>query len=152
VQTHRFIIHLYMYRMAEIEKSHKTELAQLKMQHNQQMATMNEDISGIQSQLSRAKRERDTYRQMVDSAQRAIAELKSRGNLNRSGSITGFEEAATSAQAAVGTLQERIVALEDELAQAKREAYRFQTEFVTEKSAWEMKVAEKQQKINEVSN
>lgn len=132
------------------EKVHRNEMAQVKLRHDQEVAVKNEEISSVQQQLSRAKRERDTFRQMVDSAQRAIAELKSRGNVSNRGSITGLEEAATGAQAAVSALQERITSLEDDLAEARRETGRHKTEIVTEKSTWEMKMAELQQKINEV--
>lgn len=132
------------------EKLHRNEMAQIKMRHDKDLAVKVEEISSVQQQLSRAKRERDTFRQMVDSAQRAIAELKSRGSSTRSGSISGLEEAATGAQAAVSGLQERVTALEDDLSEARRETSRQKTEFVTEKSGWEMKTAELQQKINEL--
>lgn len=137
-------------RLTAEEKLHRNEMAQVKMRHDKDLAVKNEEISSVQQQLSRAKRERDTFRQMVDSAQRAIAELKSRGSSTRTGSITGLEEAATGAQAAVSALQERITALEDDLSEARRDTSRQKTEFVTEKSGWEMKMAELQQKINEL--
>ena len=132
------------------EKSHRNEIAQVKLRHEQQLALKAEEVSSIQSQLSRAKRERDTYRQMVDSAQRAIAELKSRDSSNRRESISGLEEAATGARAAVIGLQERVQALEDELTDSRRETARAKTEMATEHSTWELKLGEMQQKINEV--
>jgi len=132
------------------EKSHRNEMAQMKLKHEQQVAMKTEEISSIQSQLSRAKRERDTFRQMVDSAQRAIAELKSRDSSNRRESISGLEEAATGARAAVVGLQERVCALEDELGDSRRDTARAKTEIATERSTWELKLGEMQQKINEV--
>ncbi|ODN05044.1 hypothetical protein Ocin01_01617, partial [Orchesella cincta] len=140
----------YNISFLELEKLHRNEMAQIKMRHDQALAVKTEEITTVQQQLSRAKRERDTFRQMVDSAQRAIAELKSRGGSSTRGSVTGLEEAATGAQAAVSGLQERITALEDDLTEARRDTSRQKTEFVTEKSGWEMKVAEMQQKINEL--
>jgi chromosome segregation ATPase len=141
----------WLIRLTSVERLHKNEMAQVKMRHDQQLAMKTEEISTVQAQLSRAKRERDTFRQMVDSAQRAIGELKSRGaNSGQRGSVSGLEEAATGAQAAVSGLQARISSLEDELAEARRETSHAKTEFVTEKSQWEMRVGEMQQKINEV--
>lgn len=120
------------------------------MRLDKELAEKSEDISSLQSQLSRAKRERDTFRQMVDSAQRAIAELKSKDSYHRKESISGLEEAAEGARAAVNTLQERVQSLEDELSESRRETARCKTELATENSTWEMKLAQLQQKINEV--
>ncbi len=125
------------------EKSHRNEMAQMKLRHEQQVALKAEEISSIQAQLSRAKRERDTFRQMVDSAQ-------SRDTSNRRESISGLEEAATGARAAVVGLQERVTALEDDLTDSRRETARAKTELATEHSTWELKLGEMQQKINEV--
>ena len=146
----------YIFRFSRLlaeEKAHRNEIAQMKLRYEQQVALKAEEISSIQSQLSRAKRERDTFRQMVDSAQRAISELKSRDNLNtprRDSTSSGLEEAATGARAAALALQDRVASLEDELSEARREASRAHTELATERSTWEMKLGELQQKINEV--
>ncbi|CAG7659356.1 unnamed protein product [Allacma fusca] len=136
-------------RMLAEEKTHRNEIAQMKLRYEQQYALKAEELSSFQSQLSRAKRERDTFRQMVDSAQRAISELKSRDSSSRRDSISGLEEAATGARAAVVSLQDRITSLEDDLSDARRETSRAKTELATEKSTWEMKLGELQQKINE---
>jgi len=144
--TFRFIA----YRLQSEEKSHKNEIVQMKMRLDQELAAKSEEISSMQSQLSRAKRERDTFRQMVDSAQRAIAELKSKDSFHRRESLSSLEEAAEGARAAVNTLQERVQSLEDELSDSRRETARCKTELATENSTWEMKLAQMQQKVNEV--
>lgn len=60
-----------------MEKAKKADLAQCKMRYEHRITAINDEIQAIQNQLSRYKRERDTYKHMLEGAQKTIAELKS---------------------------------------------------------------------------
>lgn len=47
-------------------------------------------------------------------------------------------------------LEQQVNSLEDELCEARLEASRVNTELVSERSTWEIKLAEMQSKVNEV--
>lgn len=48
------------------------------MRYEQRVNAITDEIKSIQAQLTRYKRERDTYKQMLEGAQKTIAELKTR--------------------------------------------------------------------------
>ena len=79
------IIYIMFCRFNEEERAHKAELAQLKMRYDSRVAVISEEIQGLQGQVSRFNRERDTFRHMLEGAQRTIADLKaSSGRESRS--------------------------------------------------------------------
>lgn len=63
--------------LANTEKAKKADLAQCKMRYEHRITAINDEIQAIQNQLSRYKRERDTYKHMLEGAQKTIGELKS---------------------------------------------------------------------------
>lgn len=63
--------------LENMEKAKKADLAQCKMRYEHRITAINDEIQAIQNQLSRYKRERDTYKHMLEGAQKTIAELKS---------------------------------------------------------------------------
>ena len=71
------------------EKAKKADLAQCKLQYEHRIGAINEEIQSIKTQLTRYKKERDTYKHMVDTAQKTIAELKSARQRKHSGASTG---------------------------------------------------------------
>jgi predicted RNase H-like nuclease (RuvC/YqgF family) len=76
---------LCLFRLYDEEKAHKAEMAQLKLRYDGRVAVISEEIQGLQGQVSRFKRERDTFRHMLEGAQRTIADLKaSSGRESRS--------------------------------------------------------------------
>jgi len=76
---------LHVFRQYEEEKAHKAEMAQLKLRYDSRVAVISEEIQGLQGQVSRFKRERDTFRHMLEGAQRTISDLKaSSGRESRS--------------------------------------------------------------------
>ncbi|XP_043248783.1 trichohyalin isoform X3 [Colletes gigas] len=132
------------------EKSKKTDLAQCKMRYEHRITAINDEIQAIQNQLSRYKRERDTYKHMLEGAQKTIAELKSsRGRPSNASSTKSDEEEEVSGTSAV-VLERQIVNLEDELSETRLEASRLKAELVSEKSASHVKVSELQSRINEL--
>ncbi|XP_016843513.1 myosin-7 isoform X2 [Nasonia vitripennis] len=138
--------------VANAEKARKADLAQCKMRYEQRITAITDEIKSIQAQLSRYKRERDTYKQMLEGAQKTIAELKTvrprRQSTNSTGKSTDDDEEVTGASRAL--LEKQIISLEDELSEAKLEASKYKTELVSEKSAWEIKLSEMQSRINEL--
>ncbi|KAJ8887630.1 hypothetical protein PR048_013847 [Dryococelus australis] len=71
-------------RLMKEEKNHKAEIAQLKMRYDSRVAIISEEIQSLQGQVSRFKRERDTFRHMLEGAQEKIAELRSSPGTPRS--------------------------------------------------------------------
>lgn len=63
--------------LANAEKARKADIAQTKLRYEQRVTAIGDEIKTIQTQLSRYKRERDTYKQMLEGAQKTIGELKS---------------------------------------------------------------------------
>ena len=69
--------------LANAEKTKKTELAQCKLRYEQRVSAIGDELKPIQTQLTRYKRERDTYKQMLEGAQKTIGELKSASRSRR---------------------------------------------------------------------
>lgn len=46
------------------------------MRYDRQISVVNKELQSLQSQIMRFKRERDTYKHMLESAQKTIGELK----------------------------------------------------------------------------
>lgn len=82
-------------QLGNAEKSKKADLAQCKMRYDSQIAAINEELKSLQGQVTRFKRERDTYKHMLEGAQKTIGELKNpsgkSGRESRS-SIGSFDE------------------------------------------------------------
>ena len=75
--------------LVNAEKARKAELAQCKMRYEQRVTAIGDEIKSIQAQLTRYKRERDTYKQMLEGAQKTIAELKSARSRRASATSSG---------------------------------------------------------------
>lgn len=76
-----------------MEKAKKADLAQCKMRYEHRITAINDEIQTIQNQLSRYKRERDTYKHMLEGAQKTIGELKSaRGRTHSNASSAKSDE------------------------------------------------------------
>ena len=53
------------------QKERKTETNNIKMKYDSKTALMNEEIMALKSQCSKYKRERETYKEMMESAQKS---------------------------------------------------------------------------------
>lgn len=51
-------------------------MAELKMRYESQINVVNGELQSLQNQVLRFKREKDTYKHMLESAQKTIGELK----------------------------------------------------------------------------
>ncbi|XP_070151041.1 uncharacterized protein [Polyergus mexicanus] len=137
--------------LTNMEKAKKADLAQCKMRYEHRITAINDEIQAIQNQLSRYKRERDTYKHMLEGAQKTIGELKStrQGRLSNASSGKSDEDEESS-RANVLVLEKQISCMEDELSETRLEASRLKAELVSEKSASHVKVSELQSRINEL--
>lgn len=100
----------------------------------------------MQRQCERFKRDRDTFKQLLEAAQKSMAEIKQSGRLSRGSIHSGDEDDKSKILA----LEQQVGCLEDELSEARLEASKSKTELVSEKSASEIKISEMQSKMNEV--
>ncbi|XP_047984904.1 myosin-11 isoform X2 [Leguminivora glycinivorella] len=136
-------------RLEQAEKARKAEITDTKMRYDGQMNTMRDELKSLQNQVSRFKRERDNYKQMLDAAQKSINEIKN-GDKNArakrtSISSTDEEEYRTK----LATLEQQVACLEDELCDSRLNASKLNTELISEKSSAEVRLAEMQSKLNE---
>ncbi|PNF26585.1 hypothetical protein B7P43_G11349 [Cryptotermes secundus] len=136
-------------KLYEEERAHKADMAQLKLRYDSRVAVISEEIQGLQGQVCRFKRERDTFRHMLEGAQRTIADLKaSSGRESRSSGSNVDESEET--QTKIQSLEQQISCMEDELSEARLEASKLKTELISERSAWEVKLSEIQSHVNEL--
>lgn len=56
-----------LYRLYNEEQARKTEVAALKVRYDNRMTVLSEELKNSQFQTLRFKRERDSFKQMVDS-------------------------------------------------------------------------------------
>lgn len=75
--------------LTNADKVRKADLAQCKMRYEHRITAINDEIKSIQNQLSRYKRERDTYKHMLEGAQRTIGDLKTVRKRRQSTTSTG---------------------------------------------------------------
>ncbi|XP_063395134.1 myosin-11 isoform X5 [Cydia fagiglandana] len=136
-------------RLEQAEKARKAEITDTKTRYDGQMNTMRDELKSLQNQVSRFKRERDNYKQMLDAAQKSMNEIKN-GDKNArakrtSISSTDEEEYRTK----LATLEQQVACLEDELCESRLNASKLNTELISEKSSAEVRMAEMQSKLNE---
>lgn len=137
--------------LSNADKVRKSDLAQCKMRYEHRITAINDEIKSIQNQLSRYKRERDTYKHMLEGAQRTIGDLKTVRKRRQSTTSTGKSDEDEETMATnVTILEKQISCMEDELSETKLESSKLKTELVSEKSAWQVKLSEMQSRINEL--
>ncbi|KAL0267672.1 UNVERIFIED_CONTAM: hypothetical protein PYX00_009869 [Menopon gallinae] len=136
-------------RLAAEEKNHKSEMAALKLRYESRVNLITEELQTSQSQVSRFKRERDTYRHMLEEAQSQMAELKS-GARNRDSRNVSSSDEMEDSKTVIANLEQQVSCMEDELSEARLECSKLKTELVSEKSAWEVKLSELQSRVNEL--
>ncbi|XP_072944667.1 uncharacterized protein [Epargyreus clarus] len=136
-------------RLEQADKARKNEVADTKMRYEAQMNTMRDELKSLHVQVSRFRRERDNYKQMLDAAQKSLTEAKNgdkNGRAPRS-SISSADEDEYRSKVAV--LEQQNACLEDELCEARLLASKLNTELVSERSSAEVRLAEMQSRLNE---
>jgi chromosome segregation ATPase len=77
-----------------MEKSHKGEISQLRMRHDSRILQLNQEIATLRQQFSKAGRERDTFRDMLEGAQKTISDLRQEGKAAKEQLGQNFEHKA----------------------------------------------------------
>ncbi|XP_037040029.1 centrosomal protein of 290 kDa isoform X1 [Bradysia coprophila] len=133
-------------KLETTEISAKSEVAATRLRYEQQVKNLHTELNSLQRQCERFKRDRDTFKQLLEAAQRTIGELKnSSGRISRSSINSGDEDDKSKILA----LEQQVGCLEDELSEARLESSKIKTELVSEKSIAEIKISELQSKLNE---
>lgn len=139
-------------RLNNIEKSKKSDLAECKIRYESQLSAVNGELQSLQNQVMRFKRERDTYKHMLETAQKTIGELKQspKGSHDSSKPKALHYDELEESKTKVATLEQQISCMEDELSEARLECSRLKTELVSERSNWEVKLSEFHSRVNEL--
>uniref|UniRef100_A0A1Y1KQZ7 Uncharacterized protein n=1 Tax=Photinus pyralis TaxID=7054 RepID=A0A1Y1KQZ7_PHOPY len=138
-------------RLTSTEELRKSDLAECKLRYDSQVIAINEEIRSLQAQLTRFKRERDTYKHMLEGAQKTIGDLKASSSPRKEhrSSTASFDE-VEEYRTKVASLEQQISCMEDELSEARLEASKSKTELVSERSSWEIKMSEVHSRVNEL--
>ncbi|XP_067009109.2 uncharacterized protein [Anabrus simplex] len=137
-------------KLTQEEKNHKAEIAQLKMRYDSQVAVVSDEIQALQAQVTRFKRERDTFRHMLEGAQKTITELKSKPKPTKDSRTSSSGDESEETQLKIASLEQQVSCMEDELSEARLESSKLKTELISERSSWEVKMSEMQSRINEL--
>lgn len=68
------------FRLEAEEKARKSDVAAVKMRYDKRATALSDELKAIQGQVLRFKRERDTFKHMLEGAQKTIADLKASHN------------------------------------------------------------------------
>lgn len=75
---------LHCFRLETEERSKKIEVSELKLRYDNRVSVISDELTMVQGQVSRFKRERDTFKHMLEAAQKTISDLKVAGATPRS--------------------------------------------------------------------
>ncbi|XP_011214885.2 myosin-11 isoform X5 [Bactrocera dorsalis] len=124
----------------------KSEVASTRLRYEQQVKNLSAELTSMQRQCEKFKKDRDAFKQMLESAQKKIGELKSNtGRQSRSSMHSSDDDDKSK----IAYLEQQIGCLEDQLVEARLEVSKVKTELVSERSANEIKISEMQSKLNE---
>ncbi|KAF7281936.1 hypothetical protein GWI33_004055 [Rhynchophorus ferrugineus] len=139
-------------KLNSADKSKKSDVAECKMRYESQLSLVNKELQSLQNQVMRFKRERDTYKHMLESAQKTIGELKQspKSNRNKNPKEQLHYDELEESKTKVATLEQQISCMEDELSESRLESSRLKTELISERSSWEVRLSELHSKINEL--
>ncbi|XP_076261708.1 uncharacterized protein LOC143197279 isoform X2 [Rhynchophorus ferrugineus] len=139
-------------KLNSADKSKKSDVAECKMRYESQLSLMNKELQSLQNQVMRFKRERDTYKHMLESAQKTIGELKQspKSNRNKNPKEQLHYDELEESKTKVATLEQQISCMEDELSESRLESSRLKTELISERSSWEVRLSELHSKVNEL--
>ncbi|XP_073824644.1 LOW QUALITY PROTEIN: uncharacterized protein [Musca autumnalis] len=134
-------------KLESAELQLKSEVASTRLRYEQQVKTLSAELTSMQRQCERFKKDRDAFKQMLESAQKKIGDLKANNAGRQSrGSMHSSDEDDKSK---IAYLEQQIGCLEDQLVEARLEVSKVKTELVSERSANEIKISEMQSKLNE---
>lgn len=128
------------------EMAVKSEVAATRLRYETQINTLQNELTSTHRQCDRFKKDRDSCKQLLEAAQRSIAELKQ--NHNRK-SYTSTSSGDEDDKLKVHLLEQKVGNLEDELSESRLEASKTRTSLISEKSSFEIRISELQSKLNE---
>lgn len=132
-------------RLESADLSSKSEVANTRLRYEQQVKNIHIELAAMQSQCERFKRDRDSFKQLLEGAQKKIAELKQGSGRQSRSSVHSDDDDKSKIQ----VLEQQIGCLEDELSECRLEQSKLKTELVQEKSASEIRMSEMRSQINE---
>lgn len=146
-----FYVFVSPHRLDASEVSSKSEVAATRLRYEHQIKNLHTELTSIQRQCERFKRDRDSSKQLLEGAQKTIADLKSSTSNHNSGraSRASLNSGDEDDRAKIGQLERQVGYLEDELCEARLESSKIKTELVSEKSVAEIKISEMQSRLNE---
>ncbi|XP_066971728.1 early endosome antigen 1 isoform X16 [Macrobrachium rosenbergii] len=145
-------------KLSSVEKTNKTELTKLKMKYDSKMKAMTEEVSTLTQHMTKYRRERDTYKEMLDGAQRSLAEMKGNTNFRTSRADAASERGSVQRQMDLKAqqhlqetqeLQSQVTEFEDKLADAKIENAKMKNDIIDQKTNYEIQLCDLQTKLNE---
>ncbi|XP_059616735.1 myosin heavy chain, striated muscle [Phlebotomus argentipes] len=129
------------------ETAMKSEVASTRLRYEQQVTNLQSELSSMHNQCERFKRDRDTFKQLLEGAQKTIHDLKhSSGRHSRASIHSSGDEDDKSR---IVSLEQQVGCLEDELSESRLECSKLKTELVSEKTNSEIKISEMQSQLNE---
>lgn len=132
--------------MDSSELAVKSEVASTRLRYETQANTLQNELTSVHRQCERFKKDRDSYKQLLEAAQKNIADLKQ--NQNRK-SYTSTSSGDEDDKSQLHVLEQQVGNLEDELSESRLEASKIRTEMISEKTSYEIKISEMQSKLNE---
>ncbi|KAK8745425.1 hypothetical protein OTU49_000183 [Cherax quadricarinatus] len=134
-------------KLTSTEKTHKSDLTKIKMKYDSKLKAMTEEVSTLTQHMTKYRRERDTYKEMLDGTQRTIAELK--GNTTFRASRADNASEAQQHLLETQELHAQITEFEDKLADARLENTKLKNEVIDQKTNFEIQLCDLQTKLNE---
>ncbi|KAM8716326.1 hypothetical protein ACLKA7_003242 [Drosophila subpalustris] len=125
----------------------KSEVASTRLRYEQQVKNLSGELTSMQRQCERFKKDRDAFKQMLEVAQKKIGDLKA-NNTGRQ-SRSSMHSSDDDDKSKIAYLEQQIGHLEDQLVESRLESSKVKTELVSERSANEIKISEMQSKLNE---
>lgn len=132
-------------QLESVEMQSKAEVAATRLRYEQQANHLQAELGSLQRQCERFKRDRDTFKQLLEGAQKTISDLKQNRKSIQSISSSGDEDDKSK----IAVLEQQVGCLEDELSEARLETSKLRTELVSEKSAADVKISEMSSRLNE---
>ncbi|CAH2102686.1 unnamed protein product [Euphydryas editha] len=134
-------------RLEQADKARKNEVTEIKTRYEAQMNTMRDELKSLHNQVSRFRRERDNYKQMLETAQKSVTDMKNGDKRATRNSISSTDEEEYRNKVAI--LEQQLACTEDELCEARLLASKLNTELISERSSAEVRLAEMQSRLNE---
>lgn len=132
-------------QLETVEMQSKAEVAATRLRYEQQANHLQAELGSLQRQCERFKRDRDTFKQLLEGAQKTISDLKQNRKSIQSISSSGDEDDKSK----IAVLEQQVGCLEDELSEARLATSKLRTELVSEKSAADVKISELTSRLNE---